>query len=428
MDQAGIYHQGISKGKHHKGPRNAGNKSMISFRAGHGISGYVGYIPSSESVPIPIKEGPSGRGPATNRDRAQPEDSAVNQATQEVLPQTVYQNTYLATASRINPASTIEAANTSQNLESSIGVASNAEESMEQTAQSAPPGPKFIAKSIYQMTYDRLQPSAEGVTKGFGRKPAYLQGSTYAGTYENSVEIKHGVGWLDSAQPRPPQIYTQKWREVSLQQGMEQSTYNLDFGAFGAGIVGQLPPNGDTNMSLHGTTRNLFAGTTKAFRRIPGYAGALPAADKNTTSAHALKQALDDHDRPDPKACRLFTLNQFLTDIPGTLTFHPKDASNLMGEPKGKSGTTTELNNAYVSKPENLAKIARARAAAPYFGGVQETKTFFQGGELSQSENGIKNAEKFYRLVRPREGVPRILRPSATTESGYRFGCYMASL
>jgi ribulose-5-phosphate 4-epimerase/fuculose-1-phosphate aldolase len=37
MDRAGIYHTAIAKGTHHKGPRQAGNKSLISFRAGHGL-------------------------------------------------------------------------------------------------------------------------------------------------------------------------------------------------------------------------------------------------------------------------------------------------------------------------------------------------------------------------------------------------------
>jgi len=37
MDRAGMYHTGISKGAHHKGPGTAGNKSLISFRAGHGL-------------------------------------------------------------------------------------------------------------------------------------------------------------------------------------------------------------------------------------------------------------------------------------------------------------------------------------------------------------------------------------------------------
>jgi len=38
MDQAGQYHTGIAKGTHHKGPRQAGNKSLIGFRAGHGLA------------------------------------------------------------------------------------------------------------------------------------------------------------------------------------------------------------------------------------------------------------------------------------------------------------------------------------------------------------------------------------------------------
>ena len=38
MDRAGIYHTAIAKGSHHKGPRQAGNKSLISFRAGHGVA------------------------------------------------------------------------------------------------------------------------------------------------------------------------------------------------------------------------------------------------------------------------------------------------------------------------------------------------------------------------------------------------------
>lgn len=43
----------------------------------------------------------------------------------------------------------------------------------------------------------------------------------------------------------------------------------------------------------------------------------------------------------------------------------------------------------------------------------------WQSGDVCQSENGIKNAESFYRLLRPYEGLPRVSRPSETAESGY---------
>lgn len=41
----------------HMGPRTAGNKSLMTFRTGVGVSGYVGYIPSCDAIPIPIKVG-----------------------------------------------------------------------------------------------------------------------------------------------------------------------------------------------------------------------------------------------------------------------------------------------------------------------------------------------------------------------------------
>lgn len=56
----------------HLGPRSAGNKSLLSYRAGHGITGYGGYCPSSESIPVPIKEGPSAMGAHGVRPRTLP--------------------------------------------------------------------------------------------------------------------------------------------------------------------------------------------------------------------------------------------------------------------------------------------------------------------------------------------------------------------
>eukprot|EP00201_Polytomella_parva_P003132 CAMPEP_0175080316 /NCGR_PEP_ID=MMETSP0052_2-20121109/25429_1 /TAXON_ID=51329 ORGANISM="Polytomella parva, Strain SAG 63-3" /NCGR_SAMPLE_ID=MMETSP0052_2 /ASSEMBLY_ACC=CAM_ASM_000194 /LENGTH=564 /DNA_ID=CAMNT_0016350981 /DNA_START=11 /DNA_END=1705 /DNA_ORIENTATION=+ len=39
----------------HKGPNQAGNKSLISYRIDKGIPGYTGFIPTPAAVPIPIK-------------------------------------------------------------------------------------------------------------------------------------------------------------------------------------------------------------------------------------------------------------------------------------------------------------------------------------------------------------------------------------
>jgi len=136
------------------------------------------------------------------------------------------------------------------------------------------------------------------------------------------------------------------------------------------------------------------------------------------------EQATDDHDHPNPKDCRLFTLNQFLQEIPGTQTFQPKDAANLMNPSKGRIGTASYFANAYMSNQENLDLLSRKRASQRSYGTTQGTREFFQPGTDMVSENGIKNAEAFYKLLRPFEGLPRVSRPSATSDSGYRFGCY----
>ena len=59
--------------------------------------------------------------------------------------------------------------------------------------------------------------------------------------------------------------------------------------------------------------------------------------------------------------------------------------------------------NAYVSDPENLKILAHARSLEKFHGAVNGTASFFQAGSLSVSENGVKNAEGYYRLLRPLE-------------------------
>lgn len=74
--------------------------------------------------------------------------------------------------------------------------------------------------------------------------------------------------------------------------------------------------------------------------------------------------------------------------------------------------------NAYLSDPANLAELAHKRSQTKFYGSKNGTASFFQPGALSVSENGVKNAEGFYRLLRPLEGLPRVFYPSETAESG----------
>jgi len=50
---------------------------------------------------------------------------------------------------------------------------------------------------------------------------------------------------------------------------------------------------------------------------------------------------------------------------------------------------------------------------------------FPQPGALQQSKNGNENSERFYKLIRPYEGMSRMSLPSAVANSGYKFSFYM---
>ena len=66
--------------------------------------------------------------------------------------------------------------------------------------------------------------------------------------------------------------------------------------------------------SLEATTASLFAGSPKAFKRLPGYQGFLPAGGGGDK---IMSQSMD-HDRKNTKECRLFTMEQFPFNVPGT--------------------------------------------------------------------------------------------------------------
>ena len=187
----------------------------------------------------------------------------------------------------------------------------------------------------------------------------------------------------------PISLALQKFREVQVQRNPEETSYQSDFGEFGKGVPGILSPQKEM-LSASATTRKLFMGTAKAYNKMPGYQGFVPNSDRNQL---AVSQSMNDHDRPDPKNHRLFNLKQYHVEIPGTMVFQPTDAANLMAASKGRMGTQTYYANAYISDPANQAIIAEKRAAQKQHGNTQATKTFFQWGKESVSENGVKNAE-----------------------------------
>lgn len=236
--------------------------------------------------------------------------------------------------------------------------------------------------------------------------------------------MMHGERWLDKKKGGEIKQMSIPFQEINCQRPVAPTNYGQDFGAFGDGVAGVLP-DAPHNTSLTGTTSHLFEGSPKAFKRMPGYCGFLPTTGNKETNL----QATADYERRDTKNCRLFTLKQYWLDTPGFSGFRPQAAVNLQNTNSGNAGarvgSTSSFMNEFLSKPENVQEMNRRRAAQAHFGTTQATKTFFSEGQsVEKSENGAKDAEAYYKIIRPYEGLPRIMLPSGTSESGYRFDTY----
>ena len=146
----------------------------------------------------------------------------------------------------------------------------------------------------------------------------------------------NGQAWLENKEPKLVQsVYGSLFKEVIVQPADVSTSYEQDFGSFGGGPAGKpvrflllicdlfhalilTPPNSSQCMhpmdqSLEATSASLFAGSPKAYRRVPGYQGFLPAGGGGD---NIMLQSID-HDRADTKNCRLFTLRQFGVNVPG---------------------------------------------------------------------------------------------------------------
>ena len=66
---------------------------------------------------------------------------------------------------------------------------------------------------------------------------AFMAGTTYSSSFENSMEIMNGQGWMEEKHRKllgkePPRFGT-KWREVVYQREPAASSYKTDFGSWG---------------------------------------------------------------------------------------------------------------------------------------------------------------------------------------------------
>mmetsp|Transcript_21753 Transcript_21753/g.59597 ORF Transcript_21753/g.59597 Transcript_21753/m.59597 type:complete len:232 (+) Transcript_21753:1040-1735(+) len=199
------------------------------------------------------------------------------------------------------------------------------------------------------------------------------------------------------------------------------------------------------DVSAMASTRELFAGTTKAEGRVPNYGGFVPesaaqdgglSGGDGMASSVTLRASLHarDHLHTNTKRFELFGLKTFKEHLPRYTGFQPSEACNCRrpdfregwkdtsyGDPN--SAVADHVALAATRPPEYLKDPVTGEDRLN-FGNRHETLTFFTGGTESVSDNGRSAAETFFHHSRPLEGVPRFWKPSATTTAGYIFDCY----
>jgi len=357
--------------------------------------GYAGYTPSSECIPIPVKTGPS-----TFEERM--EIKEANQTyTKEYLNNGGYSSLYGSTLGLIKPL----ADNSNEVPEEQAGESVRSEAADEREFQSKP----FLASSLYLNDFKVHQKPQRIALMGVKRYSA--QGTTYSDSFELAADLKYGQNWLEEKSLRPKTYVNEKpkWRDVDLKPRPMSSQYMNDF-AMKSGEIMKQP--GD--ICDKASSKELFQGTTKFFRLVPNYYGFIPASEANQ---HALSQVSRMDLKPDSKKFRLFTLQQYSLNVPGCAKFRPSTAYNLsrLHQDIPTTSLSTKSVGDFLSSPsaEEMLKSTSTRNKG--------ILGFFQSGEVSQSSNGIHNAQGFYKLLRPYEGLPRVMWPSSRSESGYRF-------
>ena len=199
------------------------------------------------------------------------------------------------------------------------------------------------------------------------------------------------------------------------------STYKQDFGDESSDPMTRQPESRFTQTRA-ATTRDLNEGTTRNTSHPPRYTGHIPASKYNTPEA--LTQGAAASPRADHKAdCLLFQLNNFSRGrLPGTTTYKPQAARNVttFQPSQGPTDKTTSGEAAMRGTAFGVPKQPHTHHINSRAGLL----TFFQNSQTGTewvSENGLFNAQVFYKLLRPYEGSLKHSKLPGVTDYGAPF-------
>lgn len=202
----------------------------------------------------------------------------------------------------------------------------------------------------------------------------------------------------------------------------DTSRYDRDYGKAGSNPRTRAPPvNGHgigAGLSQRATTADLAGGLVRSTKHLPGYSGFVADSGYNA-------QALDHSDgvltKVDLKnAALLRALDQYHRErVPGETRWRPQHPKNVLTKsqaPPASATTTGDANHQTWKRGQPPPVKSLGGAQGP---GVM---SFFTPGIETVSDNGIADAQQFYAVARPLEGVScPAAYASRTTARGSKF-------
>ncbi|KAK3233427.1 hypothetical protein CYMTET_56273 [Cymbomonas tetramitiformis] len=430
VGMAGIYHKGIGMDNHHKGIGQAGNKSMMSYRVDSGIPGYAGYIPTTHSIQLPTKGSTVHTG--RHADEATLERRVAK--TYDDPYKSEYNNSLTAKAGdyKTPQAQAVKNSGHWQTLprgefeaNKKVVVSTTYKEEVQESKKHASKA-HVLAEDLRPTLATHIAAqnlSASGKLKN--KEPGEAELGFYS-EYTSMVVREPQVGGPAAAGnlrsrslPHSPAAGGPDGRRKVIQRTLNPpfnglTTYAQNHGAYGSDPLSNSAKH-ESEISKRASTAELQKGTVKNTSQIPGYSGFVPEAQHNS---HAITHALGQDNRPLAKDKMLLcSLDQYSRHtVPGLCAFRQQapHSVQLQGDPVKES--TQGLANFDCWK-KDIAIVDKANHLTAKYG----TQSFFTPGQTSISDNGKSAAERFYHVVRPREGLPRIHYPSQTTDCGSVF-------
>lgn len=242
-------------------------------------------------------------------------------------------------------------------------------------------------------------------------------------SYRHDTAVREAAGVVERRAPiRPPRGGPAGTAGDPAARLSDTSRYDRDYGKRGSNPRQRAPPlNGlgiGAGVSQRATTSDLAGGTARSTKHLPGYAGFIADSGYNPT-------ALDHSDGVLTKLnlktnALLRALDQYNRDyVPGSTLWRPQHPDNVLVK------KTPAPTNATSSGDANHQTWRNGQPTqVQSLGGVSGPGVmgFFTAGVATVSNAGVADAQRFYAVARPLEGVScNAVYASRTTARGSRF-------